>query len=86
MEIIGKEFKKRLVDSKVEVTHFVKARCSMKTGLTERIWSKRGCFICGGKFKDGDEPVVCITKKGKNKIICERCYLGLEAKNDTIPR
>jgi len=21
--------------------------------------------------------VACITKKGKNKIICEKCYLGL---------
>ena len=33
MEIIGKEYKKKLIDSKVEVTHFVKVKCSMKTDL-----------------------------------------------------
>ena len=49
----------------------------MKTDLTRLIWSKRKCFICGDKFKDGDKPVAAITKKGKNKIICEKCYLGL---------
>ncbi|MBA7549821.1 hypothetical protein ES705_42318 [subsurface metagenome] len=51
MEIIGKEYKKKLIDSKVEVTHFVKVKCSMKTDLTRLIWGKRKCFICGGKFK-----------------------------------
>jgi len=73
MEIIGKEYKKRLVGSKVEVTHFLKVKCSINSALTERIWGKRKCFMCGGKFKDGDTPVACITKKGLNKIICEGC-------------
>jgi len=77
MEIIGKEYKKKLINSKIEVTHFVKVKRSMKTDLTRLIWSKRKCFICGDKFKDGDSPVAAITKKGKNKIICEKCYLGL---------
>ena len=78
MEIIGKEYKKRLVNSKVEVTHFLKVKCSIYSALTERIWEKRRCFMCGGKFKDGDNPVACITKKGLNKIICEKCYSTLE--------
>jgi len=78
MEIIGKEYKKKLVNSKVEVTHFVKVKCSMKSDLTKLIWNKRKCFICGGKFKNGDSPVAAITKKGMNKIICEKCYSTLE--------
>ena len=77
MEITGKEMKLKSVDSTVEVTHFLKVKCSMKSELTERIWSKRKCFMCGSKFKDGDNPVACITKKGLNKIICEKCYSGL---------
>ena len=76
MEIVGKEYKKKLVNSKVEVIHFIKVKCSMKTDLTKSIWNKRKCFICGSKFTDGDRPVVAITKKG-NKIICEKCYLAL---------
>ena len=77
MEIIGKEYKKKLVSSKIEVTHFIKVKCSIHSDITRFIWSKRKCFICGGKFKDGDNPVAAITKKGMNKIICEKCYLGL---------
>ena len=77
MEIIGKEYKRKMVSSKVEITHFVKVKCSMKTDLTRFIWGKRKCFICGGKFKDCDKPVACITKKGMNKIICEKCYSKL---------
>ena len=77
MEIIGKEYKKKFVNSKVEVTHFVKVKCSMKTDLTKFIWGKRKCFMCGGKFKDSDNPVAAITKRGMNKIICEKCYLSL---------
>jgi len=82
MKIIGKEYKKKLINSKVEVEHFVKVKCSMKTDLTKFIWSKRKCFICDGKFKDGDKPVVAITKKGMNKIICEKCHLELTGDND----
>ena len=82
MEIIGKEYKKKLVNFKVEVMHFVKVKCSIKTDITKYMWDKRKCFICGGKFKDGDSPVVCITKKGKNKIICGKCYLGLGFKKN----
>lgn len=78
MELTGKEYKKRLVDSKVKIIHFVEVKCSMETNLTKLIWGKRKCFICGGKFKDGDSPVVCITKEGANKIICEECYLKLK--------
>lgn len=90
MEIVGKEFKKRLVNSKVEVTHFLKVKCNIHSDITRRIWERRKCFICGGKFKDGDNPVVVFTKKewlikeGKsrkrNRIICEKCYLGLKRK------
>ena len=82
MEITGKKYKKKLINSKVEVTHFVKVKCSMKTDITKLIWGKRKCFICGSKFKDGDSPVACITKKGKNKIICEKCYLELIGDKD----
>jgi len=78
MEIKGKEYKKRLVDYKVKVTRFLKVKCSIHSDLTKRIWEKRKCFMCGGKFKDGDTPVVCITKKGLNKIICEECYSTLK--------
>ena len=78
MELIGKEYKKSLVDSKVEVTHFLKVKCSINSALTEQIWGKRKCFMCGSRFKDGDTPVACITKKGLNKIICEKCYLTLK--------
>ena len=77
MEIKGKEYKSILVNSKVEVTHFLEVKCQIKSDLEERIWSKRKCFICGDKFKDGDTPVVAITKKGLNKIICEKCYSSL---------
>lgn len=74
MEITGKEMKSESINIMVEVTHFLKVKCSMKSELTERIWSKRKCFMCGSKFKDGDSPIACITKKGLNKIICEKCY------------
>ena len=74
MEIVGKEYKKRLVDSKVEVTHFLKVECRINSDITRRIWERRKCFMCGGKFKDGDTPVAAITKKGLNKILCKKCY------------
>ena len=77
MEITGKEYKKRLVDFKVEATHFLEVKCLIRSELTERIWSKRKCFICRGKFKDGDSPVVVITKIGLNKILCAKCYAKL---------
>jgi len=34
------------------------------------------------KWKDGDKPVAAITKKGMNKIICEKCHLELTGDND----
>jgi len=48
--------------------------------LLKKEEEKRKCFMCGGKFKSGDNLVACITKKGLNKIICEGCYSGLEKK------
>lgn len=77
MEIVGKEYKRILVNSKIEVTHFLKVKCSIHSDITRHIWEKRKCFVCNSKFKDGDNPVACITKKGMNKIICEKCYSKL---------
>lgn len=73
-KLVGKEYKRILVDSTVEVTHFFKVKCSIHDILTERIWERRRCFMCGGKFKDGDAPMAAITERGTNKIICEGCY------------
>jgi hypothetical protein len=78
MEITGLEYKKKLEMVTVEVTHFIEVKCSISSDLTQRIWSKRKCFVCGGKFKDGDKPVVAITKHPPNKILCEKCYSGTE--------
>jgi len=80
-KIEGREFVRKKVTAFVEVTHFVEVKCSMKSDITKVIWGKRRCFICGGKFKDGDTPVACITKKGKNKIICQKCYKMIEHEN-----
>lgn len=77
MEITGKEYKEKLMDVKLEVTHFLKVKCSFSSALTQQIWEKRKCFICGGKFKDGDSPVVAITKHSPNKILCEKCFSGM---------
>lgn len=74
MEIIGKEYKEKLTNVKLEVTYFLKVKCSFSSPLTQQIWEKRKCFICGGKFKDGDSPVVAFTKKAPNKILCEKCF------------
>ena len=72
-ELKGKEYKRILVNSKVEITHLLEVKCRIKSDLEERIWGRRRCFACGAKFEDGDTPAVAITKKGKNKIICEKC-------------
>jgi hypothetical protein len=77
MEITGKEYKRKLEMVKVEVTHFLKVKCSFSSPLTQEIWEKRKCFTCGDKFKDGDNPVVAITKHPPNKILCEKCFSGM---------
>lgn len=81
MKITGKEMKLRSVNTTVKVTHFFEVKCCLNSEFKKRIWGKRKCFICKGKFKDGDSPVACITKKGLNKIICEKCYSGLMKEN-----
>jgi len=78
MKITGLEYKKRLEMVDIEVTHLVKTKCYFSSPLTQRIWKKRKCFICGGKFEDGSNQVVALTKKGLNKIICEKCFIDSE--------
>ena len=80
MKITGLEYKKKMEMTDVEVTHLIKTKCSFNSPLTQRIWEKRKCFICKGKFEDGSNPVVAFTKKGLNKIICEKCFIDSGAK------
>jgi hypothetical protein len=60
----------------IEVKCFIKAKCVINSLLTQQIWDKRKCFMCGSKFKNGDNPIVAITQKAPNKILCEKCFMG----------
>ena len=75
MEITGKEYKKILAISSIDVyaiiPNFMKADYEGRTG---NIWDKRKCFICGKKFKQGELVTAMFTKKGINKLSCSICY------------
>lgn len=73
IEIIGKEYQRRLVPVKVQVKQYAKSFVHIGQSYTlAKIWDKRRCFICHGKFKDNTNVTVAITDKG-NKLICEEC-------------
>lgn len=73
IEIIGKEYQKRLVPVKVQVKQWSKCFIHIDGSFNlAKIWDKRRCFICHGKFKDSTNVTVAITDKG-NKLICEGC-------------
>jgi len=73
MELAGKEYRRRLVPVMVKVKQWKKCWIEYKPGgKTEKIWSKRRCFVCNGKFKHGDNITLTITDQG-NKMICPEC-------------
>jgi len=72
MELIGKEYKRRLIPVKVQVKSYAKSWCKNDSPITKKIWDKRKCFICHGKFAFGETVTIALTDKG-NKLICEKC-------------
>ena len=76
-KLVGKEYIRKLSSVEVEVTHYCHTICKNDSPSLNKIWDKRRCFICNGRFKDGEKITIALTKKGTNKIICEKCYLSL---------
>lgn len=72
MKITGKEYKRKLVSVEVEVQQF--ARSFMRVGgpRVKKLWDKRRCFTCGGKFTEGDMVSIALTDKG-SKLVCSKC-------------
>jgi len=77
IEITGKEYRRRLVPVKVTVRWIVRSLCEVSHKKIKKIWDKRRCFICHGKFNHGEMATILGTDKG-NKIICEKCTKNLK--------
>ena len=80
MKIKGKVLTKVRLEKEVEAYHFTQVQCRIDNLFLDKVWKKRSCFICGGKFKNGDNPVVAFVRHETNKIICEECFNRTGAK------
>ena len=77
MKLIGKEYRRRLVPVEAEVKTLKKSWMQWEpSSKVKKIWEKRRCFICHGKFHEGDSVTIALTDIG-NKMICPKCCVRL---------
>ena len=72
MQITGKEYRRRIIPTTVNVITYTTTRVKSDTELLLKVWDKRRCFVCCGKFTNGDPLGLAITDQG-NKVVCAKC-------------
>lgn len=77
IKITGKEYQRKLLPLEIVVHSFTKSWVDITGPKIEKIWSKRRCFVCRGKFHHGTKIGIALSNKG-NKLICEKCCEGIE--------
>lgn len=76
MEIIGREYRRKLVPVSIEVKHYKKSFAKVNTPTLVKLWGRRKCFCCWKSFKNGDEITIVIPVNYKNIMLCKKCSDG----------